>query len=469
MPFRRLGARYLEVHILGNAEVTFFAFGLRPVEYPTKRLGSFQSSDGLANRVNQVAVRTLELCRHEHYEDCPWREQSLYAYDSRLQALCGYHAFGDYDFPRVSFSLLGKGLDETGLLELIAPGRSPVNAPSFTFTWIAAIAEHWLYSGKSILFDSQREGVELILSTAISRKDSKTGLFHPPEEKGCWHFYEWTPGLSGNMASPKLKGTHHAAYNLHLLEALRCYAWMLEQKGLVAVSKKWNRQCIALRAAIHRSFWDPRAEIYRTERLANGKGIGAHTLIQSLALCEGIVPPGIKPKVLARLNQPDLAPCTLSATYYHLRAALNGSPLSRSEIQQQLSTTWEKMIFSGATSLWETGAGGNDFDFAGSLCHGWSALPVYYYHTAVLGISPLSPGFKRFSMRIFSAGHHEAQGKIPTPFGAISVHWIKTPKGLEIEAKGPKQCVPELSILNETPIHQATYNGTTLRQKSAQK
>ena len=33
-----------------------------------------------------------------------------------------------------------------------------------------------------------------------------------------------------------------------------------------------------------------------------------------------------------------------------------------------------KMLFSGATSYWETAYGEADFDDAGSLCHGWSAV-----------------------------------------------------------------------------------------------
>lgn len=73
-------------------------------------------------RLRDAALRTLELCRHEHYEDSPWREQSLYAYDSRLQALYGYYAFGDYRFPHVSFDILAHTLDEDGFLSLVAPG-----------------------------------------------------------------------------------------------------------------------------------------------------------------------------------------------------------------------------------------------------------------------------------------------------------------------------------------------------------
>lgn len=37
------------------------------------------------------------------------------------------------------------------------------------------------------------------------------------------------------------------------------------------------------------------------------------------------------------------------------------------------------MLFDGATSFWETLIGSEDFNGAGSLCHGWSAIPVYLY------------------------------------------------------------------------------------------
>ena len=46
------------------------------------------------------------------------------------------------------------------------------------------------------------------------------------------------------------------------------------------------------------------------------------------------------------------------------------------------------MLFSGATSFWETAAGADDFGKAGSLCHGWSAIPIYFYYRYLLGIIP---------------------------------------------------------------------------------
>ena len=37
------------------------------------------------------------------------------------------------------------------------------------------------------------------------------------------------------------------------------------------------------------------------------------------------------------------------------------------------------MVDYGVGTVWETELGESDFDNAGSLCHGWSATPIYYY------------------------------------------------------------------------------------------
>ena len=48
-------------------------------------------------------------------------------------------------------------------------------------------------------------------------------------------------------------------------------------------------------------------------------------------------------------------------------------------ILYQLDKEYGFMLDNGATTFWETLDGEKAFDSAGSLCHGWSALPIYYY------------------------------------------------------------------------------------------
>ena len=48
-------------------------------------------------------------------------------------------------------------------------------------------------------------------------------------------------------------------------------------------------------------------------------------------------------------------------------------------ILRDIDSKYQKMLDAGATSFWETEIGQSDFEDAGSLCHGWSSMPVYYY------------------------------------------------------------------------------------------
>ena len=45
-----------------------------------------------------------------------------------------------------------------------------------------------------------------------------------------------------------------------------------------------------------------------------------------------------------------------------------------------IESRYKPMLEAGATSFWETEKGEADFGNAGSLCHGWSAMPVYYFN-----------------------------------------------------------------------------------------
>ena len=47
---------------------------------------------------------------------------------------------------------------------------------------------------------------------------------------------------------------------------------------------------------------------------------------------------------------------------------------------EEVCDQYQKMLDAGTTSFWETEDGESAFDRAGSLCHAWSSMPVYYYH-----------------------------------------------------------------------------------------
>ena len=462
LPFRRLGARYIEMHITSASDIVKVHYlGMKPVWLDAPRIGSFASDDPMAAGMYEVGVRTLELCMHEHYEDCPWREQSLYAYDSRNQALYGYYAFGNYDFAHASFDLLGCGLREDGLLELCAPARVRVTIPTFTHVWITCVAEQWLYSGDDSLFRKHEGTIRTVLETSLGRLDSQTGLYRMPSGQGIWHFYEWTENLGGELGADSENEIHHALYNLYLHESLESYAWMLRQTGNDEDAAEMEKAKKALGKAIHGAFWNDGKGRYATWN-KGGSLEKCHDAVQVLALERGVVPTGRTESVMDALYAEDMPPMTLSSIFYLFKALMRVDATSRKFVAHNLAKFWEPMMRVGATSFWEARYGDVEFGYAGSLCHGWSAVPVYFYQAEVLGIKPLTPGFRDFQICVYPDRLSNVSGDVVTPAGPVSVEWWKRDDGLHIDVNGPETLSPVVRQYPEAPVAEVRYNGVEL-------
>ena len=94
---------------------------------------------------------------------------------------------------------------------------------------------------------------------------------------------------------------------------------------------------------------------------------------------------GIKTEGLAEkiLTDDNMISCTLSMRAFLYEALLKEGDKYKNFIISDIVKRYKGMLDKGATSFWETEKGEADFDGAGSLCHGWSAIPVYYFN--VLG------------------------------------------------------------------------------------
>ena len=200
-PYRRLGLRYLEVFAEEPIEPEYIT--VTPVYYPTNQRGRLPK-DELDRRIYEVCVRTLELCMHEHYEDCPWREQALYCMDSRNQMLCGYYCFEEYEFARASLKLMSMDDRYDGLLSLCFPAGNygtakGLSIPSFSLHYYTQMREYIDYSGDLTL---AREAYPKLLSVMKAFTDRlEDGCVKSFTGREHWNFYEWVDGLKGHLGS----------------------------------------------------------------------------------------------------------------------------------------------------------------------------------------------------------------------------------------------------------------------------
>ena len=365
VPFRRLAGRYLEVDLEKNDGVSVRYMGIRPVGYPVlKRRRDFSSA--LDKKIYDVSVYTLQCCMHEHYEDCPWREQALYTMDSRNQMLCGYEAFLGTAFQRHSLILIAKSLRKDGLLSICAPSGSDIPIPFFSLIYPVQVAEYLKRTGdRSIV--RKTAGVLHAIMRTFRDKICDNGLiatFPYP----YWNFYEWSDGNDkvGEL-SRKKTDPYEKRYDL----ILNC-AYVYAAKYYDEIFGT-HTETEGVKEAIKTTFYDKERGLFRSDdRTACFSQLG-----NSLAMLIGLGDGRLAEKTA---NCDDMTPITLSMTtfLYDALLAVNEkkySPVILSDIRRR----YKKMLDEGATTFWETEKGADDFDGAGSLCHGWSAMPIHYY------------------------------------------------------------------------------------------
>lgn len=369
-PLCRIGLRYLSFYIYSPVGTVNYA-GIRKQHYPLERR-AVDYPNALHRRIYEVGCDTLELCMHEHYEDCPWREQSLYAMDSRVQTLCGYYAFGEYEFPAASFRLMARSLRPDGLLELCPPGKVPLDIPSFTAVYVREILEYTEYSGKKELAAELFDALKTIVE-GFSLRISDNGLLPLYKGSEYWNFYEWRDGLDG--AQTVASEIYDSPLNAFVYDAFVCFARICELLDKNELALKYRSKAEGIKNAVNSMFWDEKNGAYRTLPDEEPR----HILTQGLMLYTGIAPEDKRAAVAARIAENKYIPCSLSMSIYVYEALLRYSDSYKEYVLKQIEKIWGAMLESGCQTFWETELGADDFDKAGSLCHGWSAVPVYLF------------------------------------------------------------------------------------------
>ena len=434
--FRRYGARYLEMHISNvSGPVRVKSFTLLPTDLKLPVPAEFHSEDRLLETTHRIGIRTLELCMHEHYEDCPWREQSLYGYDSRNQMLFGYYAYGNYDFAAASLKLLGDSMQDNGFLNLTAPGDLKLFIPIFTFAWLAALREHELYSGSRAPYLYSREKILAAVPQFMARKTPE-GLFLPPPDppgRKTWNFCEWVDGLEGHESGENDDHVPTAFYNLYLTEALRAVGELEQDAGLLRTAAELGKRTEAF-------FWRESEGCYCTRPHLEQ----CHSHIQYLFLALGLVPEERRQRVIAAAESPRLIGPTYSSYIYMIRAMAACGKIA--ELDERLRRDFDMMALSGATSFWEVSGGATGFSsYGGSLCHAWSCAGIYFDGAYRLGITPLEPGFRTFALAVHPAGLSAMSGEVPTPYGAIRIRWkVKDDGTISVHLRHPAEIRPAL-------------------------
>jgi alpha-L-rhamnosidase len=111
--------------------------------------------------------------------------------------------------------------------------------------------------------------------------------------------------------------------------------------------------------------------------------------------------------------------------------------------------TWEYIALDGTPGLGE----------GTSLAHGWGSGPTSALSKYVLGVRPVSPGYKTWLIEPQPGDLTWANGRVPTPYGPIKVKWEKTSRGLRLEIEVPNGTSGSVGLPTSSNADSVTDNG----------
>lgn len=367
----RLACRYIEIEVKDEIDIEYI--GIIPQTYPVQP-ANYDFLSGLDKDIYKICLNTLRLSMLEHYVDCPWREQCLYAFDSRNQMLTGYYAFsdGNFEYARANLLLMSKDNRSDGLMAICFPSGDDRTIPSFCLYYVLAVKEYICHSGDLSLGEEVFDKLVKVMNTFINNR--KDGLVCKFTDKANWNFYDWSEYAFG-PAAERWGGKFEpdCFINAIMVMALCAFDVICEKLGK---SNPYIGVKEEISAKVNESFYNSENGLY----FVMSPDEKPSELVNSLCVVSGIADEEKAKIICEKLISGELVECSLSMKCFKYDALLIADEKYKDYILAEIRDTYKIMLDEGATTVWETKDGESAFQSAGSLCHGWSAVPIYYYH-----------------------------------------------------------------------------------------
>lgn len=430
--------------------------------YPADARGRFECSDPLLNQLWEVGRYTLQLCMHDGWEDCPGREQRQWLGDATVEFLVGQAAFGPSvnALNRQFLQHAAESQRPDGLTQMYAPGDHRTNGmliPDWTLQWILNAEQHLLYTGEV----DAVEAVFPAIQRALAWFERQIGPHDLVANLPYWHFHDWAAlGRHGEAAT----------LNAVLVGALRAGATLARALESGRAARRYDAVAERIAAALNARHWEAERGVY-VDCVDPATGRRDHRVSQhtNAALILWDIAPRERwasmiryitdPARVVFTAAPPVVPSgapfdpensvVLANTFFShfvYRALCRAGRFDL--VLAMMRERYGRMLARGATTLWES------YDPTASLCHGFSATPVYQLSTEVLGVHPTAPGFTRFRVSPQLGDLQRAGGRFPTVRGDVEVQWVRSAERVDIDITVPDHTEAELipPLGNDPPV-----------------
>ncbi len=432
-PFDYLGFRYLQIDDPGELLTTADTVALtRHDAVPDEMAGTFTSSNNTVDAVFELGRHSALFTMQEQFVDTPTREKGPWLGDGANESQTAMDAFGDTNLTRkdlLEFAQSQARYWPNGAINKIYPtALGAQEIPQATAYYVEWVWQYWLHTGDRALL------------TTLYPVVAKVSDFF-------WHNIG-SNGLVRKIPGPTDVPQFPTDTQLNLLadDAFNRVADIADALGRPASEVSTQRtRAHALASAINAHLLLPAG--YYTDGLdASGKPVAP---ADDLCTCSGAVSPQVN-NALAVLFGVVPSSDVKSVTNYILSMTFDPPVVSAADVLEALAMSgrdsailhiltdasepgWANVLARGGTFAWEmwnpqdrdvlTPPLASLYGNGDSRSHGFGSNVLVAIQQTLLGVVPEGPGYESFDVTVPLHALTYASGRVPTPFGYITVSW----------------------------------------------
>ncbi len=437
-------------HLPGDARV--YSAGLRRIEYPFVRKGSFHTPDcPELQTLWQAAARTIQVCTTDAYTD-NYRERRQYAQTAYYACLGNYPVFGDVALQRRYLTQIADEQLPNGMMPAYAPrhGDDFMVILDSNCLWVRGLYQYLLYSGDGDTTRSLLPATRRLLGLLHSYTNDDGLIDSPPYPYWLDHAVNDRRGANFCL-------------NGHYLGALEDFAqvlqWLDEPDGAI-----YRQRATRVRQTLGEKAWDSQKQLFADAIIDGQRSHDFSEHANAMAMVLRIGTPQQRSAVAAQLSRSEshdfvrrvsgIVMVTPAMSHF-LHAGLceagyadQSLDLLRTRFAHMLSpssnrTLWEEWWLDG------TGRSGTLRPFASgrSDAQTESAFFPGLFARYILGIDPVRPGLRDVVLRYYPCSQlPRRRGTVPTPSGILGVNWEITPSEFAISLQVPKNTTVRVDL-----------------------
>lgn len=372
-----------------------------PLEYK----GSFHCSEEIINKVWDVAAYTFHLNSREFFLDGIKRDRWVWSADAYQSLFVNRYLFFDKEIEKRTLIALG--------------GKQPFKVHintimDYSFFWIISLYEYYKTYGDKDFLEQIQDQMKAVMDFCLKRRDEDGFMRGKP---GDWVFIDWAPmDKTGALCGEQIL----------FAKAMECYAAICavigrDDRGLGGEAEKLRKQ-------IFEKFYDTKKKVFIDSYESGKRNVTRQSNILAYLFlsCDDTVKKDIYERVVLNDEVPQIT--TPYFKFYENQVHCKAG--NTNLLEKSIREYYGSMLATGATTLYEeydptmTGVEhyamyGNPFEK--SLCHAWSASPIYLLGNFRLGVENTGIAYDTFDVRPNPGDLKGFHGKVPVPGGTVSV------------------------------------------------